>query len=153
MSLFFCDKRHTKAVTFVTIPTTGSHLPRPGDTWHLDDAVLTINCNRFYLWRAVDQDGNVLDILIQSRRHKQAAKKFFRKLRKGFTYVPRVIIPDKLQSYGAATREMLPGVAPRRSRSLNNRGENAHLPTRQRERRMQRFKFEMEQDRTGTATA
>jgi putative transposase len=72
--------------------------------------VLTIRGKKQYLWRAVDQDGNVLDILVQSRRHKQAAKRFFRKLLKGLQYVPRVIITDKLRSYGAAKREILPGV-------------------------------------------
>jgi putative transposase len=92
------------------------------------------------LWRAVDQDGNVLDILVQSRRNKKAAKTFFRKLLKGLTYVPRVIITDKLKSYGAAQREILPGVEHRQHRYLNNRAENSHQPTRQRERRMQGFK-------------
>jgi putative transposase len=101
---------------------------------------LTIKGERHYLWRAVDQDGNVLDILVQHRRDKQAAKKFFRKLLKGLTYVPRVIVTDKLKSYGAARREILPGVAHRQHRYLNNRVENSHQPTRQRERRMQRFK-------------
>jgi putative transposase len=67
-------------------------------------------------WRAVDQDDNVPDILVQSRRNKKAAKKFFRKLLKGLQYVPRVIITDKLKSYGAAKREILPGVAYRQSR-------------------------------------
>src|SRR4030095_8726024 len=93
-----------------------------------------------YLWRAVDQDGNVLDILVQRRRDKRAAKKFFRKLLKGLTYVPRVIITDKLKSYGAAKRELLPGVEHRQHRYLNNRAENSHQSTRQRERRLQRFK-------------
>jgi putative transposase len=114
--------------------------PRPGDKWHLDEVFLTINGERHYLWRAVDQDGNVLDILVQSRRSKKAAKKFFRKLLKGLTYVPRVIITDKLKSYGAAKREILPGVEHRQHRYLNNRAENSHQPTRQRERRMQGFK-------------
>jgi putative transposase len=114
--------------------------PRPGDKWHLDEVFLTIHGERHYLWRAVDQDGNVLDILVQSRRNKQAAKKFFRKLLKGLTYVPRVIITDKLKSYGAAKREILPGVEHRQHRYLNNRAENSHQPTRQRERRMQGFK-------------
>jgi putative transposase len=102
--------------------------------------LLTINKERHYLWRAVDQDGHVLDILVQRRRDKQAAKRFFRKLLKGLTYVPRVIITDKLRSYGAAKREMLPSVEHRQHRYLNNRAENSHQPTRQRERRMQRFK-------------
>jgi putative transposase len=101
---------------------------------------LTIHGERHYLWRAVDQDDNVLDILVQSRRNKQAAKKFFRKLLKGLQYVPRVIITDKLKSYGAAKREILPGVEHRQSRYLNNRCENSHRPTRQREYRMQGFK-------------
>ena len=84
--------------------------PRCGDKWHLDEVYLKINGKTHYLWRAVDQDGNVLDILVQSRRNKHAAKRFFRKLLKGLQYVPRVIITDKLKSYGAAKREILPGV-------------------------------------------
>jgi putative transposase len=114
--------------------------PRPGDTWHLDEVFLTINQERHYLWRAVDEDGAVLDILVQRQRDKKAAKKFFRRLLKGLTYVPRVIITDKLKSYGAAKREILPGVEHRQHRYLNNRVENSHQPTRQRERRMQGFK-------------
>ena len=113
---------------------------RPGEKWHLDEVFLTINGQRHYLWRAVDQDGTVLDILVQSRRNKAAAKTFFRKLLKGCTYVPRVLITDKLASYGAAKREMLPSVEHRQSRYLNNRAENSHQPTRKRERVMQRFK-------------
>jgi putative transposase len=114
--------------------------PGPGDKWHLDEAFLTIEGKRSYLWRAVDQEGNVLDILVQSRRNKKAAKKFFKKLLKGLQYVPRVVITDKLKSYGAAKREILPGVEHRQHRYLNNRAENSHQPTRQRERRMQGFK-------------
>jgi putative transposase len=106
----------------------------------IDEVFLTINDKRYYLWRAVDQDDHVLDILVQSRRHKKAAKKFFRKLLKGLTYVPRVVITDKLKSYGAAKREILPGVEHRQSRYLNNRCKNSHRPTRQREHRMQGFK-------------
>jgi putative transposase len=82
----------------------------------------------------------VLDILVQRRRDKHAAKKFFRKLLKGCRYVPRVIITDRLKNYGAAKREILPGVEYRQHRYLNNRAENSHQPTRQRERRMHRFK-------------
>ncbi len=93
----------------------------------------TINGQRHDLWRAVDQDDNGLDILVQSRRNKKAAKKFFRKLLKGLQYVPRVIITDKLKSYGAAKCEILPGVEHRQSRYLNNRCENSHRPTRRRE--------------------
>jgi putative transposase len=114
--------------------------PRPGDKWHLDEVFLTIHGKRHYLWRAVDQDGHVLDILVQRRRDKHAAKKFFRKLLKGLRYVPRVIVTDQLRSYGAAMSEILPSVEHRQHRYLNNRAENSHQPTRQRERRMQRFK-------------
>jgi putative transposase len=88
----------------------------------------------------VDQDGNILDILVQRRRDQRAAKKFFRKLLKGLAYVPRVLITDKLKSYGAAKREMLPSVEHRQHKYLNNRAETSHQPTRQRERRLQGFK-------------
>src|SRR5918998_2774607 len=114
--------------------------PQPGDKWHIDEVFLTIQGKTAYLWRAVDQHGNVLDILVQSRRKKQAAKKFFRKLLKSCQYVPRVIITDKLASYGAAKREILIGVEHRQHKRLNNRAENSHQPTRQRERTMRRFK-------------
>jgi transposase-like protein len=78
--------------------------PRSGDKWHLDEVFLTIRGKRHDLWRAVDQDGHLLDILVQRRRDKKAAKRFFRNLLKGLTYVPRVIITDKLKSYEAAKR-------------------------------------------------
>jgi putative transposase len=111
-----------------------------GDKWHLDEVFLKINGKLHYLWRAVVRHGNVLDILVQSRRNKQAAKKFFRKLLKGCQYVPRVLITDKLASYGAAKQEVLPGVEHRQHKRLNNRAENSHQPTRQRKRTMRRFK-------------
>jgi putative transposase len=114
--------------------------PRPGDKWYLDEVFLTINGERYYLWRAVDQDDHVLDILVQRRRNKKAAKKFCKKLLKGLQYVPRVLNTDKLKSYSAAKREVMPGVEHRQSRYLNNRCENSHRLTRERERRMQRFK-------------
>lgn len=82
----------------------------------------------------------MLDILVQGRRNAKAAKRFFRKLLKGLRYVPRVIVTDKLKSYTAAKREVLPGVEHRQSRYLNNRAEVSHQPTRRRERQMQRFK-------------
>src|SRR3712207_6138632 len=94
---------------------------RPGDKWHLDEVFLTINRTKHYLWRAVDQDGNVLDILVRSRRNKAAAKKFFRKLLKGCQYVPRVLITDKLASYGAAKKELL---RDRKSTRLNSSHAN-----------------------------
>ncbi|EFH84809.1 IS6 family transposase [Ktedonobacter racemifer] len=111
-----------------------------GDKWHLDEVFLKINGKQHYLWRAVDQYGNVLDILVQSRRNKHAAKKFFRKLLKRLHHVPRVIITDKLKSYGAAKRELLPGVEHRQHKGLNNRAENSHQPTRLREKKMRHFK-------------
>ena len=113
--------------------------PRPGDTWHLDQVFLTIHGERHYLWRAVDQDGNILDILVQRRRDKQAAKRVFRKLLNGLTYVPRVMITDRLKSYGVALRESLPSVEHRQHHYLNNRAENSHQPTRQREHRYTSF--------------
>ncbi len=82
----------------------------------------------------------MLDILVQSRRNAKAAKRFFKKLLRGLQYAPRVIVTDKLRSYGAAKREVLPHVEHRQSRYLNNRAENSHRPTRRRERQMQRFK-------------
>ena len=114
--------------------------PRPGDKWFMDEVFIRIRGKLHYLWRAVDQDGHVLDILVQSRRNAKAAKRFFRKLLKGLQYVPRVIVTDKLGSYAAAKREILPGVEHRQSRYLNNRAEVSHQPTRRRERQMQRFK-------------
>ena len=93
-----------------------------------------------YLWRAVDQHGNVLDVLVQPRRNAVAAKRFFHRLLKGLQYVPRVIVTDGLSSYQVAHREIVPSVAHRRSKYLNNRAENSHQPTRQRERAMKRFK-------------
>ncbi len=113
---------------------------RPGDKWFLDEVFLKINAKTHYLWRAVDQYGNVLDVLVQSRRNKAAAKKFFRKLLKGCQYVPRVLITDKLGSYEATKKEVMPGVEHRRHRRLFNRAENSHQRTRQRERTMQHFK-------------
>jgi putative transposase len=113
--------------------------PRPGDKWHLDEVFIMINGKRHYLWRAVDQHGNVLDILVTSRRDTRAATKFFRKLLTGVRSVPRVLITDKLGSYAAARRRVLRSVEHRQSKYLNNRAENSHQPTRQRERAMKRF--------------
>jgi len=114
--------------------------PRPGDKWHLDEVFIRVQGELRYLWRAVDQNGVVLDILVQSRRDGAAAKRFLKRLLKGLQYAPRVLITDKLKSYGVAKREVLPDVEHRESRYLNNRAENSHRPTRQRERQMQRFK-------------
>jgi putative transposase len=106
----------------------------------MDEVFIRIQGVQHYLWRAVDQDGVVLDILVQARRDSDAAKRFFDRLLKGLQYVPRVIVTDKLRSYGVAQRQLLPSVEHRQSRYLNNRAENSHRPTRRRERQMQRFK-------------
>jgi putative transposase len=113
--------------------------PRPGDVWHLDEVFLKINEDLQYLWRAVDQNGVVLDILVQDRRNAMAAKRFFKRLLVGLKYKPRRVITDGLRSYGAAHRDLLPEVRHRTSRHLNSRAENSHRPTRRRERQMQRF--------------
>ena len=123
------------------MPTTcDGRSPRPGDRWHLDEVFLKINGSIHYLWRAVDQDGEVLDIMVQSRRDKRAAKKFFRKLLKRLRYVPRAIVTDKLKSYSAAKAEVMPSVEHHQQKYQNNRAENSHQPTRLRERLMRRFK-------------
>ena len=113
---------------------------RLGDKWHLDEVVITIGGKKHWLWRAVDQDGFVLDVLVQSRRKAKAAKRLMRKLLKGQCRSPRVVITDKLRSYGAAKREIMPGVEHRSHKGLNNRAENSHQPVRRRERIMKRFK-------------
>ena len=101
---------------------------------------LKINGRLHYLWRAVDQDGDVLDILVQRRRDKKTAKKFFRRLLTGLQFVPRVIITDKLKSYNAARAAVMPSVEHLQQKYQNNRAENSHQPTRLRERVMRRFK-------------
>src|ERR671920_723739 len=115
-------------------------LPRAGDKWHLDEVAIRIAGVRHWLWRAVDQAGMVLDVLVQSRRDKRAAKRLLRKLLRRYCRAPRVMVTDKLPSYGAAKREVMPGVEHRQHKGLNNRAENSHQPTRRRERQMKRFK-------------
>jgi putative transposase len=110
-----------------------------GSKWHLDEVFIKMNGAQHYLWRAVDEKGAVIDILVQPKRDRLAAERFFRKLLRTAGKAPRVIITDKLRSYGAAKRTLLPDVIHRQSRYLNNRAENSHQPTRQRERRMKRF--------------
>src|SRR3954452_19702996 len=114
--------------------------PSRRDIWHLDEVVITIAGQKHWLWRAVDQDGYVLDVLVQSRRDKKAAKRLLRKLLKKQGRSPRVLITDKLRSYAAAKRAIMPGVEHRQHKGLNNRAENSHQPTRRRERIMKRFK-------------
>src|ERR1019366_476997 len=114
--------------------------PKPHTTWHLDEVYLKIAGRMVYLWRAVDAEGEVLDVLVQSKRDKHAALKLMRKLLKKYSFVPDRLITDDLQSYGAAARDL--GIESRheRGRWKNNRAENSHQPTRRRERKMQRFK-------------
>ena len=108
--------------------------------WHLDELYLKIDGRMVYLWRAVDAEGEVLDVLVQSRRNKEAALKLMRKLLRRYSFLPDRLITDDLPSYGAAAREL--GIQKRheRGRSKNNRAENSHQPTRRRERKMQGFK-------------
>src|SRR4051794_31320554 len=115
-------------------------LPQADDKWHLDEVAIKIAGKKHWLWRAVDQDGVVLDVLVQSRRDKRAAKRLLRTLLKRQGRAPRVMVTDKLASYPAAKAELLPGVEHRRHKGLNNRVENSHQPTRRRERQMKRFK-------------
>jgi putative transposase len=113
---------------------------RQGDTWHLDELFVRIQGRQQFLWRAVDEDGDVLDILVQSRRNRQAAKRFFRKLLNRQGREPRRLITDKLRSYSAAHRTVMPSVLHSTRQYANNRAEVSHQPTRQRERQMRRFK-------------
>lgn len=94
----------------------------------------------FWLWRAVDKDGNVLDILMQRRRDKAAAKKILKKLMKKQGFAPHIMVTDKLKSYAAAKKEILPTVEHRQHKGLNNHAKNSHQPTRLREKKMRRFK-------------
>jgi len=114
--------------------------PAPRDKWHLDEVRLRINGKTCWLWRAVDQDGMVLDLLVQERRNQEAAETFLRRLVEGQPSEPRVVVTDKLASYVPALKNVLPRTEHRRHKGLNNRAENSHQPTRQRERGMRRFK-------------
>ncbi len=113
---------------------------RLGDTWHLDELFVTIQGQRQYLWRAVDQDGDVIDILVQRRRDQCAAERFFRRLLKGQGSEPWRLVTDRLRSYGAALRTIMPSVIHDTECYANNRAEVSHEPTRQRERQMRGFK-------------
>ncbi|MFB4374913.1 IS6 family transposase [Agrobacterium sp. CR_3] len=110
------------------------------DRWQFDEMVVSIKGKKYWLWRAVDANGYVLDALLQSRRNRRAALRLMRKLLKGQGATPRVMVSEKLRSYSAAKAELMPGVEHRSHKCLNNRAENSHLPVRRRERRMMRFK-------------
>jgi putative transposase len=114
--------------------------PRPSGTWHLDEMVVSIQGKRMYLWRAVDSEGEVLDLLVQAKRDTKAALRLMRKLLKKQGYAPDELVTDKLGSYGAARRELRLSCRHEQGLRKNNRAENSHQPVRRRERKMQRFK-------------
>jgi putative transposase len=114
--------------------------PTQGDRWYLDEVFMSIGGQRYYLWRAVDQDGDVIDVLLQKRRNGLAAKRFFRKLLKGQQAVPNGIVTDKLGSYRVAHREMIPTVPHDTTQYSNNLCQASHRATREKERQMKRFR-------------
>ncbi len=114
--------------------------PSRDDIWHLDEVVITIAGGKLWLWRAVDQDGYVLDEIVQNRRNTKAAKRLLTRLLKKQGVAPKRMITDKLRSYGAARRQIMPSVEHRSHKRLNNRAENSHVPLRKRERIMQGFR-------------
>ncbi|MDX0060286.1 IS6 family transposase [Sinorhizobium meliloti] len=114
--------------------------PSRKDIWHLDEVVISIGGQKHWLWRAVDQDGYVLDEIVQTRRDTKAAKRLLVRLLKKQGLSPKRIITDKLRSYGAAKRDVMPAVEHRSHKGLNNRAENSHVPLRKRERMMQGFR-------------
>jgi len=115
----------------------GRKQPNRNDVWHLDEVVITIVGRKHWLWRAVDQDGYVLDEIVQNRRNTKAAKRLLTRLLKKQGVAPKRMVTDKLRSYGAARRQVMPNVEHRSHKGLNNRAENAHVPLRKRERTMQ----------------
>jgi transposase-like protein len=114
--------------------------PRPSDRWHLDGMVVRIAGRRMYLWRAVDHEGEILDMLVQRRRDKRVALKLMRKLLRKQGFAPRLVVTDKLRSYGAAFRDLHLTCRYEQGLRKNNRAENSHQVVRRRERKMQRFK-------------
>ena len=114
--------------------------PRPTSRWRLDEMAVIIAGEQFWLWRAVDDEGEVLDLLVQRQRGKTAAVKLMRKLMKKQGFVPDVLVTDRLRSYGAAKAELKLTARHEQGRRRNNRAENSHQPVRRRERKMQRFK-------------
>src|ERR1700720_1912344 len=114
--------------------------PRPSDRWHLDEMVVRIAGKRMYLWRAVDHEGEVLDMLVQSRRDSRAALRLRRKLLRKQGFVPKLLVTDKLRSYGSAFRQLQLTCRHEQGLRKNNRAENSHQAVRRRETKMQRFK-------------
>ena len=120
---------------------------RHGDIWHVDELFITIRGERRYLWRAVDQDGDVIDILVTKRRDRRAAKRFFLRALKHQGRLPWQLVTDRLGSYAAAHREIFPSVMHRTGRHENNRAEVSHQHTREQERQMRRFKSPQQSQR------
>ena len=124
-----------------------------GDTFYIDEVFVKINGKQYYLWRAVDQDGEVVDVYLQNKRNGAAAKRFFRRLLRSHGKEPRKIVADKLRSYPVAHREVMPDVIHDTSQYANNRAEQLHEPTRVRERGMRKFKSFGQAQRFVTAHA
>lgn len=120
--------------------------PKSNDKWLMDEAVITIGGKKFWLWRAIDADGDVLDILVQTRRNTKAAKRFFSRLVKQFGE-PRVVVTDKLRSYIKPIQDLAPDADHRAHKGLNNRIDNSHRQTRKREKIMGRFKSPLQAQR------
>ena len=114
--------------------------PRPSDRWHLDEMVVRIAGKRMYLWRAVDHEGEVLDMLVQRRRDSRAALRLMRKLLKKQGFAPKLLVTDKLRSYASAFRQLKLTCPHEQGLRKNNRAENSHQVVRRRERKLQRFK-------------
>src|SRR4029450_3417335 len=114
--------------------------PRPSDRWRLDEMVVRIAGKRMYLWRAVDHEGEVLDLLVQRRRDSRAALRLVRKLLKKDGFAPELVVTDKLRSYAAAFRRLRLICPHEQGLRKNNRAENSHQAARRRERKLQRFK-------------
>jgi putative transposase len=114
--------------------------PGPSNRWHLDEMVVRIAGERMYLWRAVDHEGEILDMLVQRRRDTRAALRLMRKLLKKQGFVPKLLVTDKLRSYASAFRHLRLSCPHEQRLRSNNRAENSHQPVRRRERKMQRFK-------------
>ena len=114
--------------------------PRPSDRWHLDEMVVRIAGKQMYLWRAVDHEGEVLDMLVQRRRDTRAALRLMRKLLRKQGFAPKLLVTDKLRSYASAFRRLRLSCRHEQGLRSNNRAENSHQPVRRRERKMQRFK-------------
>lgn len=133
---FWCDKFGRQYAQSIRLRAQGTI----GDRWHLDEVHTKIKGQTRYVWRGVDQDGQVIDVLVQSRRNSEAARRFFKKLRRKAGKAPRLVVTDKLASYIKPCADMLPTSKHVRGKGSNNRAENSHQATRQRERRMRRFK-------------